>query len=130
MKNLNQLSNCILFEKYSKEIAYFNDNYKKYDINKNMLFYRIKSIKNRSVVSFLIKNHFSINYATDNTYDYFKKYKCLIVGLYVDSIIDSNVYYILEITNTKNNEITNIHIPIEYVGKGNKINWKKEKENE
>jgi hypothetical protein len=130
MKNLNQLSNCILFEKYSKEIAYFNDNYKKYDINKNMLFYRIKSIKNRSVVSFLIKNHFSINYATDNTYDYFKKYKCLIVGLYVDSIIDSNVYYILEITNTKNNEISNIHIPIEYVGKGNKINWKKEKENE
>ena len=130
MKNLHQLSNCILFEKYSKEIAYFNDNYKKYDINKNMLFYRIKSIKNRSVVSFLIKNHFSINYATDNTYDYFKKYKCLIVGLYVDSNADSNVYYILEITNTKNNEISNIHIPIEYVGKGNKINWKKEKENE
>lgn len=130
MKNLHQLSNCILFEKYSKEIAYFNDNYKKYDINKNMLFYRIKSIKNRSVVSFLIKNHFSINYATDNTYDYFKKYKCLIVGLYVDLNVDSNVYYILEITNTKNNEISNIHIPIEYVGKGNKINWKKEKENE
>jgi hypothetical protein len=130
MKNLNQLSNCILFEKYAKEIACFNDNYKKYDINKNMLFYRIKSIKNRSVFSFLIKNHFSINYATDNVNSYYEKYKCLIVGLYVDSIIDSNVYYILEITNTKNNEITNIHIPIEYVGKGNKINWKKEKENE
>ncbi len=126
MKNLHQLSNCILFEKYSKEIAYFNDNYKKYDINKNMLFYRIKSIKNRSVFSFLVKNHFSINYATDNVNSYFEKYKCLIVGLY----IDSNVYYVLEITNTKNNEITNIHIPFEYVGKGNKINWKKEKENE
>jgi hypothetical protein len=126
MKNLNQLSNCILFEKYAKEIACFNDNYKKYDINKNMLFYRIKSIKNRSVFSFLIKNHFSINYATDNVNSYYEKYKCLIVGLYVDS----NVYYVLEITNTKNNEITNIHIPFEYVGKGNKINWKKEKENE
>lgn len=126
MKNLSRLSNRILFEKYAKEIACFENNHKKYDINKNMLFYRIKSIKNRSVFSFLIKNHFSINYATDNVNNYFEKYKCLIVGLYTDS----NVYYILEITNTKNNEISILHIPVEYVGKGNKINWKKERYNE
>lgn len=137
MKNSVEISNQILFEQYSVEIECFKKYHKDYGINTHMLFHRITNNKLRSLRSFLYNNHFTLDWPDVNKY--FQTYKCVIVGLYIDKIItnenihliniekakNKEVNYVLEITNTKTNNKTVLCCPVNIIGKGNKINWKK-----
>jgi hypothetical protein len=123
MKSSVEISNQILFEQYSIEIECFKKYHKNYGINTHMLFHRILDNNNRSLMSYLQKQfHCYIDYVNITTQNYFQVYKCIIVGL---AIAVDDTYYILEITNTLKNEVLVVSCPMKYVGKGNKINWKK-----
>lgn len=125
--NLSNLKNNIYYEKYASEIETFNKLYKGIGINKNMLFYNIKNNKLRSLISFLDKNHFRLNW--NKGYNFFDSFKVVIIGLDWNDK-SGDYFYILEITDLTNDCVSILHCPMLYIGKGNKINWKKEKENE
>lgn len=143
MKSSIEISNHIYYEKYAKEIESFLAHYKLFNINKNMLFYQITNNKNRSLISFLQKERCClINYTKQAEFNFFNYYKVIIVGFYYNqdiiTLVNKNfininkaknkeLNYVLEITNIQTNEIKTIICPITYIGKGNNINWKKEK---
>ena len=125
--NLNNLKNNIYYEKYASEIETFNLLHKSIGINEHMLFYNIKNNKLRSLISFLNKNHYRLNW--NNGYNFFDSFKVVIIGLDWNEK-SGDYFYILEITDLTNKQISVLHCPFQYIGKGNKINWKKEKEYE
>ena len=107
----SNIKNEIYFDLYKKEINSFKNLYKQYDINANMLFFKIPKKQLPLVLNSVFKN----------SKNDINNFEVTIIGLF--STLRYGIEYAIEIKDISKNQIQIACLDVNIIGKGNKIKW-------